>query len=229
MQQGHRYCHKRPEPHQREAPGKSLHPPKKGQRHDADPRQIINGKQAQRFQNERHPDYKHRGRNQSAHQHGHHNQMESAERFQQQVAGIAGLHFGRVHLDMGKTGQQLKITTNEACQRQQGQHRRGNFGHALPFPLDETKPCCQSHAVPQITRFVPGPDFPEHCAGGRLPRKSANVHKSDPSTFPLPRNLRDTVPGSAGVSPASFDFRLPTGRRDAGAPRKADIILAFIN
>ncbi len=27
-------------------------------------------------------------------------------------------------------------------------------------------------------------------------------------------------PGSAGVSPASSDFRLPTGRRDAGAPRK---------
>ena len=28
------------------------------------------------------------------------------------------------------------------------------------------------------------------------------------------------LPGSAGVSPASSDFRLPTGRRDAGAPRK---------
>jgi tRNA(Ile)-lysidine synthetase-like protein len=28
------------------------------------------------------------------------------------------------------------------------------------------------------------------------------------------------LPGSAGVSPASSDFRFPTGRRDAGAPRK---------
>src|SRR5208283_3673770 len=32
---------------------------------------------------------------------------------------------------------------------------------------------------------------------------------------------RDTVPGSAGVLPASSDFRLPTGRRDAGAPRRS--------
>jgi len=31
---------------------------------------------------------------------------------------------------------------------------------------------------------------------------------------------RSTVPGSAGVSPASSGFRLPTGRRDAGAPRR---------
>ena len=31
---------------------------------------------------------------------------------------------------------------------------------------------------------------------------------------------RGTVPGSAGVSPASSGFRLPTGRRDAGAPRR---------
>jgi len=27
-------------------------------------------------------------------------------------------------------------------------------------------------------------------------------------------------PGSAGVSPASSNFQIPTGRRDAGAPRK---------
>jgi spermidine synthase len=44
----------------------------------------------------------------------------------------------------------------------------------------------------------------------------------------LPRVLADqqvgptggTVPGSAGVSPACSGFRLPTGRRDAGAPRR---------
>ncbi len=41
---------------------------------------------------------------------------------------------------------------------------------------------------------------------------------------------RDTTPGSAGVSPASSGLQFPTGRRDAGAPRRfmrcADIILA---
>ena len=31
---------------------------------------------------------------------------------------------------------------------------------------------------------------------------------------------RGTYPGSAGVPPASSGFRLPTGRRDAGAPRR---------
>ncbi|MGB7749462.1 MAG: hypothetical protein WBN75_19490 [Verrucomicrobiia bacterium] len=31
---------------------------------------------------------------------------------------------------------------------------------------------------------------------------------------------RGTFPGSAGVSPASSSFRLPTGRRDAGAPKR---------
>ena len=35
----------------------------------------------------------------------------------------------------------------------------------------------------------------------------------------VPRN-RGAIPGSAGVSPASSGFRLPTGRRDAGAPRR---------
>ena len=30
---------------------------------------------------------------------------------------------------------------------------------------------------------------------------------------------RDVIPGSAGVSPASSSFSLPTGWRDAGAPR----------
>jgi SAM-dependent methyltransferase len=33
-----------------------------------------------------------------------------------------------------------------------------------------------------------------------------------------------SAPGSAGVSPASTDFRLPTGRRDAGAPRRSRLI-----
>jgi hypothetical protein len=31
---------------------------------------------------------------------------------------------------------------------------------------------------------------------------------------------RGAVPGSAGVPPASSDFRLPAGRRDAGAPKR---------
>ena len=31
---------------------------------------------------------------------------------------------------------------------------------------------------------------------------------------------RGAIPGSAGVSPASSDFRFATGRRDAGAPRR---------
>ena len=32
---------------------------------------------------------------------------------------------------------------------------------------------------------------------------------------------RDTIPGSAGVSPASSGLQFPTGRRDAGAPRRS--------
>jgi hypothetical protein len=36
----------------------------------------------------------------------------------------------------------------------------------------------------------------------------------------VPAPVQGTVPGSAGVSPASSGFRLPTRRRDAGAPRR---------
>jgi hypothetical protein len=65
---------------------------------------------------------------------------------------------------------------------------------------------------------------------GEVARKTQS-----PSPCPSPRlggarffrtNLRfeplnlGTVPGIAGVSPASSGFRLPTGRRDAGAPRR---------
>jgi hypothetical protein len=38
---------------------------------------------------------------------------------------------------------------------------------------------------------------------------------------------RSPVPGSAGISPASSSFRLPTGRQDAGDPR-AEAILNLI-
>ena len=47
-------------------------------------------------------------------------------------------------------------------------------------------------------------------AGVRFPRTNSRLE---------PLN-RGAIPGSAGVSPASSDFWLPTGRRDAGAPRR---------
>ena len=50
-------------------------------------------------------------------------------------------------------------------------------------------------------------------SGGRGPGISPNELRFEPLN-------RGTVPGSAGVSPASFGFRLPTGRQDAGAPRR---------
>ena len=57
--------------------------------------------------------------------------------------------------------------------------------------------------------------------------------KSKPALTPtLPPN-RGTIPGSAGVSPASSGFRLPTGRRDASAPRRfmerAGVYLASVH
>ena len=48
-------------------------------------------------------------------------------------------------------------------------------------------------------------------AGVRIPRKEKSRIE--------PLN-RSTIPGSAGVPPANSGFRLPTGRRDAGAPRR---------
>ena len=49
------------------------------------------------------------------------------------------------------------------------------------------------------------------------PPKEERFPRTDSRFEPLNRG---TVPGSAGVSPASSGFRLPTGRRDAGAPRR---------
>ena len=57
--------------------------------------------------------------------------------------------------------------------------------------------------------------------------KMRPLRRAQPGERILPNGIsrfeplsRGTVPGSAGVSPASASFRLPTGRRDAGAPRR---------
>jgi len=54
------------------------------------------------------------------------------------------------------------------------------------------------------------PDTLAPQSGKRIPRTNSGFELLN----------RGTVPGSAGVSPASSGFRLPTGRRDAGAPRR---------
>jgi hypothetical protein len=69
----------------------------------------------------------------------------------------------------------------------------------------------------------------------RLPQcvltPGSSTFSEDRFTLALTMN-RGIVPGSAGVSPASSLFRLPTGRRDAGAPkrfmRRAGVISDFM-
>ena len=59
----------------------------------------------------------------------------------------------------------------------------------------------QRHVLPRPARNERGRDSPNQCA---------------PCALKSGRNK----PGSAVVSPASSDFGLPTGRQDAGAPRR---------
>jgi hypothetical protein len=82
-------------------------------------------------------------------------------------------------------------------------------------------------ATPVLRAFAPGSSsFQLHRSGGG----EAGVRFSRTNSRFEPLN-RDTIPGSAGVSPASSGFRLPTGRRDTGAPRRfmgrADVPLIF--
>jgi trans-aconitate methyltransferase len=64
-------------------------------------------------------------------------------------------------------------------------------------------------ASPEMIRFA-RKSFPP----GKHPNLEFQVVDAREITFPAL-----STPGSAGVSPASTDLRLPTGRRDAGAPR----------
>jgi hypothetical protein len=98
------------------------------------------------------------------------------------------------------------------------------------------------HHEPLVAR-VSKPVYPENFRGWSPTSKSAGTRRCTSSGFGNPRSSRlgsrryvpapvqGAVPGSAGVSPANSGFRLPTGRRDAGAPRrfmvKADVIPDF--
>ena len=122
-------------------------------------------------------------------------------------------------------------------------HGRGNNHHPIHFRAgwrrngDAARSrVVRSWAVSQETvRLIQSDIFGVFSSGqGFISLPFLFVRPQSPATrepsqntkrFSQPGQRPQTPPGSAGVSPASSGFRLPTGRRDASAPRNGTFFL----